>query len=223
MMVGTSTTGREQFTEPKSVNRQNSGESALKHGETSNPLGGETDDDDRPSRETLLEAVNNRRRRYALHYLQVYAEREPVDLADVSRQVAAWERGVDTDVISYEQRKNVHTSLYQFHAPKLDKIGLIEYHKRRSTVQLTEYGENLNLEIGIDHERFGVPSYVPLLSGLSIALVTGAWLNVPVLSSVPDLVWASLIAAAFALTSVLLIREASRKQVVTQHPPEAAT
>jgi hypothetical protein len=176
--------------------------------------------DDRPSREALLEAVNNRRRRYALHYLQTYGGREPVDLADVSRQVAAWERGVGVDVISYEERKNVHTSLYQFHAPKLDEIGLVEYQKRRSTVRLTEHGRNLTLVIDVNDERFGVPTYVPVLSGLSVATVAGAWLGIPVISAVPDIGWATLVASAFAFTSVLLVRQRNGEQVVTEHPPE---
>jgi hypothetical protein len=183
-------------------------------------LPGDDQPEDRPSREALLEAVNNRRRRYALHYLQTYGGREPVDLADVSRQVAAWERGVGVDVISYEERKNVHTSLYQFHAPKLDEIGLIDYQKRRSTVRLTEHGENLTLVIDVDDERFGVPSYVPVLSGLSVTTVVGAWLGVPVISAVPNIAWAALVASAFVLTSVLLVRERNGEQVVTRHPPE---
>lgn len=173
----------------------------------------------RPSRGALLEAVNNRRRRYALHYLQRYSEGEPIDLADVSRQVAAWERGVSVDAISYEERKNVHTSLYQFHAPKLEELGLITYDKRRSTVELTGFGENLELAIGVRSEIFEIPLYVPILSGLSVVLVAGAWLDLPLISAVPNLVWATLIALAFAATTVALLRTDHGEQVVTRHPP----
>lgn len=178
-------------------------------------------DSERPIREELLEAVNNRRRRYTLHYLQRYTESEAVDLSDISRQVAAWERGVSPDVISYSERKNVHTSLYQFHAPKLEDFGLVEYDKRSSTIRLTEYGRHLTLSLEIRDATPRIPWYLLVPSGISVVIVTGALLDAPVIGSVPGLAWAALITVMFVLTSAVQIRlDEADGQVVAQHPPD---
>jgi hypothetical protein len=146
---------------------------------------------------------------------------DPADLADVSRQVAAWERSTDPDTIRYDDGKNVHTSLYQFHAPKLADLGLIEYDRRQSTIELTEYGENLRLDLDATEDREWIPRLFMGLSGLSVAIVAVSALDFPLFRSVPDVAWTALVAALFVGSSALLVSsQRTTQRVVTQHPPD---
>ena len=175
---------------------------------------------DQPSRERLLEAVSNRRRRYLIHYLQRRSA-GPVDLADASRQVAAWERGTELDSISYTDRKNVHTSLYQFHAPKLAEIGLIKYDKRGSTVELTPYGENLRLQLDATPAERRLSRVVVVPVGLAIAAVFASTLDVPYLQAIPDTAWTLFVSVLFVGSILVQIwRNRQPDAIVTQHPPE---
>lgn len=179
-------------------------------------------EDTSPSRDALLEAVSNRRRRYTLHYLQQLDEEGPVDLSEISRQVAAWERGVDLEAIGYDDRKNVHTSLYQFHAPKLADLGLITYDKRSCSVELTAYGRNLRLDLFATENQHRLTRHHLVLSALSGLTVGIAVTTLPVFRTVPDVVLIAVVAPLFVLSVIRLLWEnrTDTPQIVTQHPPD---
>lgn len=82
--------------------------------------------------EAVFDLLSNRRRRYTLHCLE---QEGTVELGDLARRVAAWETGKDVDAISASERKNVYTSLQQFHLPKLDEKGIVEFDDRKGTVE----------------------------------------------------------------------------------------
>ena len=86
------------------------------------------------SNEELFEVLSNRRRRYTLHYLKQRAG-DPVEMGDLSTQVAAWETGTDPEALAYDERKRVHTSLYQHHAPKLDDAGIVDYNADAARIE----------------------------------------------------------------------------------------
>ncbi len=92
----------------------------------------------------LYDALSTRRRRFATHYLQQRPEAH-VDMDGLSTRVAAWEEGIDPDEVSYDQRKTVHTALYQHHAPTLDETGLVEYDATRGEITLTDAGQEVDL------------------------------------------------------------------------------
>ncbi len=143
----------------------------------------ETRGDDPPllTRDDLFEALDNRRRRYTIHYLQECGDDGPVDLSEISTQVAAWELDEDPGQIAYSDRKNVHTALYQFHAPKLDNLGLVDYNKRKGTVELTEHGEGLWVDISCG-EADGEHSWrvaAAVGGGGLVALALATWLALP--------------------------------------------
>jgi hypothetical protein len=141
---------------------------------------GPADDEPSLTRDDLFEALDNRRRRYTIHYLQECDGDGPADLSDVSTQVAAWELDEDPDQIGYSDRKNVHTALYQFHAPKLDTLGLVEYNKRRGTIELTDHGERLWVDISCETDDRERPRHVPVaLAGGALALALATWLALP--------------------------------------------
>jgi DNA-binding transcriptional ArsR family regulator len=92
---------------------------------------------------TVYEMLGNRRRRYVLHRLK--QEDSVVDMGDLSTRVAAWEKSIDPAEVSYDERKAVHTVLYQHHVPKLDEAGLVDYDSRSGEMALTEAGAEVDV------------------------------------------------------------------------------
>ncbi len=155
-----------------------------------------------PTRDDVFEVLSNRRRRYALHHLKQLDSTEPVDLSLVSTQVAAWELGSDPQSLSYDDRKNVHTSLYQFHAPKMDEMGLIHYDKRGGTVELTEYGREIDVYLEtVSGRQIPWSIYFFLLSLGATVLATAVWLDLAPFSLFSDVAWTEFIAISFLFSS----------------------
>lgn len=111
-------------------------------------------DDERPSLsiDEMLELLKNERRRIVLKYL-VNQEEQTV-LGDLADHVTAVENDVDVQEITSNQRKRVYVSLYQFHLPKMNDMGVIEYKQKRGTISLTEQGKKLYSQ----HEERHSPS-----------------------------------------------------------------
>lgn len=155
-----------------------------------------------PTRDDVFEALGNRRRRYTLHHLKQLDTDGPVHLSDVSTQVAAWELGSDPQSLSYDDRKNVHTSLYQFHAPKMDEMGLIHYDKRGGTVELTEYGREIDVYLEtVSKRQIPWSIYFLLLSLAATVLITAVWLDLAPFSFFTDIAWAEFVAISFLFSS----------------------
>jgi hypothetical protein len=168
----------------------------------------------------VFAVLSNRRRRYALHHLKQRPD-GAVPLGDLSRRVAAWELGVDPEDLTYEDRKSVHTSLSQFHVPKMCDAGLVEFDAEHGIVELTDAGADLDvyLETVRGHE---IPwyRYFLLLSVLSGALVVASAVGVPLLASVPGLAVAGLVVAAFLCSSLAFLYDSRyRMRVGNEGPP----
>jgi hypothetical protein len=75
----------------------------------------------------VFEALDHTRRRYLLYSL--HEADAPQPLPDVAHQIAAWERDeLDTEV-SDTSRRDVATSLFHVHIPKLVSLGIVEFDK----------------------------------------------------------------------------------------------
>ncbi|QKG91890.1 hypothetical protein HPS36_03130 [Halorubrum salinarum] len=129
-------------------------------------------DDDRVRANELLELLGNRRRRLLWRHLR--AEDAAAALSDASRQIAAWENGVDPADVDYDQRKSVYTSLRQFHCPKMADAGLVEFDDRDGTVRLTsDLPDELVIEIEPDTANVRRTALGAL--ALATGAVLGAW------------------------------------------------
>ncbi|WP_231899208.1 hypothetical protein [Halorubrum trapanicum] len=144
---------------------------------------GSTDDrdaeaDDGVCANELLELLGNRRRRLLWRHLRT--EEAEAALSDASRQIAAWENGVDPEDVDYDQRKSVYTSLRQFHCPKMADAGLVEFDGRDGTVRLTsDLPDELVIEIEPDTANVERTALGAL--ALAAGVVLGAWaLGLPV-------------------------------------------
>jgi hypothetical protein len=159
------------------------------------------------SNDELFDVLSNQRRRYTLHYLKQNGD-EPVEMGDLSTQVAAWELGIEPEALAYDERKRVHTSLYQYHAPKLDDAGIVEYDSQRGTVELTRAGADLDLYLEAVAGR-DIPwsTYLLLLSGFGASLMGAVWLDVAPLTALSDATWGLFVAVAFLVSSAVFVYE----------------
>ena len=89
------------------------------------------------SRDEVFDIPSNQRRRHALHFLK-QRNGDGAELRELSAQVAAWENGKPAEGVTSDERRRVYTSLQQFHLPKLDRNGIVEYDDRRGSVELAE-------------------------------------------------------------------------------------
>ncbi len=92
------------------------------------------------SLDEMFEILKNERRRFVLQYLQETTETELAELAD---HVTAIENDTDIESITSAQRKRVYVGLYQFHLPKMAKMGVIEFDQDRGIISLTSAGSEL--------------------------------------------------------------------------------
>jgi len=173
----------------------------------------------------VYEALSNRRRRFALHHLKQLDEEQPVDISTLSTQVAAWENGTDPEQLGYADRKNVHTSLYQFHVPKMDDLGLVNYDRSRGTVELTQYGRDVDVYLEAVYGR-EIPwaTYFLLLSVVMTGVAVAAWADAPLFDLVSDGSWTLFVAVSFLVSSAAYAYSNRSMRVGSEgSPPEVET
>jgi len=88
----------------------------------------------RPERDVMFDLLGNARRRRTLRHL---IEQPRISITDLSARIAAWENDTTVDSVSSRQRKQVYSSLYQTHVPRLDDHGLARYDADDRVVELT--------------------------------------------------------------------------------------
>lgn len=151
----------------------------------------------------VFDVLSNERRRYAYRYLDEHPG-DTVSLRELTDHVAACEYGKPPRELTSEERNRVSTALNQFHLPKMDECGFVEFDSLRKETRLTEDARDLNVYLDV------VPGpdvpwavYYVGLGGLHTALLGGVLLGAPGLSLVPSEGWlvfvvATLVASALA-------------------------
>jgi hypothetical protein len=154
---------------------------------------------DRISPGEVHDILRNARRRRTLQYLK--QRLEPVSLRDLSERIAEWE--TDETPAPRGVRQSVYNSLHQTHLPKLDGIGVIEYHKDRKVVELRERARQVDLYMDIV-TRFGVTwgVYYRTLGVVGLLGVVFCETSVPLFAQVESLVVATVFLAVFGVSAV---------------------
>ncbi|TKX48030.1 transcriptional regulator [Halorubrum sp. SD690R] len=97
--------------------------------------------------ETIFKLLANRRHRFAIHALKRTGG--PMDVADLSTRVTAWECGIDPETIDHDDRRNLHTVLTRTHLPKLDECDVVEYDDEAKLVEPTPALDDLDVYIEV--------------------------------------------------------------------------
>lgn len=171
------------------------------------------------SHDDLFDVLSNHRRRYALHSLKQHER--TANIGDLAEQVAAWENSVPRVDLSAAERKRVYTALQQFHLPKMDAAGVIEFDDARGTVSLTDAADGLDVYLDVVGED-DIPwsRYYLGLSAMALAGVGGIWLTG--FELVPELSWAALVAGVVFLSALVHTYYDRRMQLgAADTPPDA--
>jgi hypothetical protein len=88
--------------------------------------------------------LSNRRRRYLLYCLHLYAN--PLALPDIAHQVTVWERP-DSQDICLKARLKTYMSLYHDHLPKLAGADVVRYEQDEDLVELGPDADRIRLSL----------------------------------------------------------------------------
>ncbi|MGB9986735.1 DUF7344 domain-containing protein [Salarchaeum japonicum] len=117
----------------------------------------------------VFRTMSNQRRRYAFDYLR--SADSPVSLRDLSEYVASLENDVPVAELTGPERKRVYTALHQTHLPMMDSLGVVEYDRNRTTVQLTAAAREVELYVEVVPEHhFTWAEYYGLLAAFVASL-----------------------------------------------------
>ncbi|MGM0448881.1 MAG: DUF7344 domain-containing protein [Methanobacteriota archaeon] len=168
----------------------------------------------------IFELLANRRRRFAIHALKRAGG--PMDVADLSTRVTAWERGVDPETIGYDDRRNVHTVLTRTHLPKLDERGVVDYDAEAKVVKPTPTLEDLDVYIEVLRGK-EIPwsLYYLGLAALVGALMLAVAVEAPLFAALDATAVAVFAVTAFAVSAALHYYYGERARLGNlEKPPE---
>lgn len=165
--------------------------------------GGVVETDDRQnSRDEMFDLLSNHRRRYALHHLQRNDER--ADLGELSERIAAWENRKELREVTAAERKRVYTSLQQFHLPRMNESGVLEFDDRSGEVELGPAAENLDLYLEVVEGR-DVPwsQYYLALTALNLVLLATTHLGVGPVAQLPAMAFDAFVVTTFGSSALV--------------------
>jgi hypothetical protein len=154
------------------------------------------------TRDDTFEILSNHRRRFALHHLQQNGEK--AQLGDLSEHVAAWENDIDVQQVSSTERKRVYTSLQQFHLPKMDETGVVEFDDREGVVELTAAAEDVDIYLEVvDGNDVPWSQYYLGLAAVNLAVLVGALAGLYPFTLVPSAGLALFVVTTFLVSALV--------------------
>ncbi len=148
-----------------------------------------SDESDGFSRETTLEVLSNRRRRFTIHYLKQQPDNRAT-ISDLAERVASWENGKSLTELTHKERKRVRNALQQFHVQKLVEVGFVTYDREHGIVELTEAASDANFYVeSLTGTDIPWSVYYLALSALSTVCLLGLWFEVPLFTAVSPVLY----------------------------------
>lgn len=184
------------------------------------PNGSSPDVSRRISQADAFDLLSNRRRRYVIHALK-HAD-EPLDVAELSTRVTAWELDVEPEAVDYEDRRNVHSTLRRTHLPKLEETDVITVDDETDLVRETPVLEDLEVYVEVLHGK-DIPwsLYYVGLASISAALLLAVAIGIPGFAALSPLNVAVFTATAFGISSLAHYVFGRRMRLGnTEKPPE---
>ena len=175
------------------------------------------------SEDDIFDVLSNRRRRFVIHALK--REDRPLEVAELSTYVTAWEHGMDPDHVKYEDRRNVHSTLTRTHLPKLEENDVIIYDTEASVVEPTPTLNDLDIYIEVLQGR-EIPwsQYYVGLAGIAVALLIAIQTGVPGLAAFEPLAVSVFTVTAFAVSATIHYHYGERARLgADAKPPEVRT
>lgn len=156
----------------------------------------------------------NQRRRFVVYALLDCEE--GFELRELSRRVAAWENDKPDDRVTSQERRRVYNALQQFHLPKMDDAGVIDYDAARGTITPTETLGCLERYVDepISQRRPWGFYYLALGAAGTAGLAIGAAIGVA------STLLAALVPLVVTLSALLHVWDSRRQGVGAFAPPQ---
>jgi hypothetical protein len=170
------------------------------------------------SNEALYDALSQKRRRYALHYLK--QRDDAVSVQELAEQVAAWENNKTVEEITSQERKRVYIALYQSHLSTMHDKGLVEYDEDEGTVVLSASVRETDLYLEVVPED-SVPwsIYYAGLTVANAAVLLLAYAEVRPFTALPDLAWAVVVLVSFGASAFTQLYYSRQMRIGDEGPP----
>ena len=166
--------------------------------------------DDAIQLEQIFEVLSNERRRLVLQYLRQHSGDDSVDFRTLVDNVAALENDTTSEELDSSNRKCVYTALRQTHLPKLDTLGIVDFDRRRGSVELNDKAEDIFQYMNYTPERelFWSRVYlgVAIIGGVT-ALLLATWIGP--FGAIPLATLAILITSVIGILSLVQMRQSS--------------
>lgn len=181
-------------------------------------MSGKTESDEL---DDLYDALSNSRRRAVLHYLKQRDEERAVDISELSRVLVAWEQNVAREQVAYDDRHSVHTSLRQFHLPKMEDSNLVNINPQGTEVELTALADGLDIYVEpVAENKVPWSTYFVGLSVISGFFMSIASVGVGPLAALSGLRISIVVVVAFVISSLVFAYDQRRHRIgAGEHPP----
>jgi predicted transcriptional regulator len=183
-------------------------------------IGGSDADEQEISDADVFEILSNRRRRFALHAIK--RREEPIELSELSEQIAAWEMDTEPEQISYEDRRGVYVTLKTTHLPMMDEQGVIEFEQQTKTVESTELLSELDVYIEtLREDEIPWSTYYIGLAVICFSIVIAVGADAPGAAALDPLDVGVITVVAFGVSSLIHHLVDRRNRLGnTEKPPE---
>ncbi|PSQ56058.1 transcriptional regulator [Halobacteriales archaeon SW_8_68_21] len=168
----------------------------------------------------IFTVLSNRRRRYVIHALK--RTKEPLDVSELSTHVTAWELDVDPEEVTYEDRRNVYSTLQRTHLPKLEEKDIVDLDEETNLVEPTPELRNLEIYVEVLGSR-EIPwsLYYLGLTGVAAALLSAVATGTPGFAVFSALDIGVFIATTFGVSAMVHYAVGRRARLGnTEKPPE---
>lgn len=162
---------------------------------------GPDDDVPRPiTTEEAFEALSNRRRRFVIRLLA--DGQADIELRELSRRVAAWENDKPVERVTATERRRVYNALQQFHLPKLDEQGVVDFDERAGVVELTPAAEDIDIYLEVVEGR-DIPwsQFYLGLAAVDLGLLVAASVGTFPLTLISGIGWGIFVATTFLVSA----------------------
>jgi len=158
------------------------------------------------SEEEIFDVLSNRRRRFVIHALKHAKEQgeRGLGVSELSTRVAAWELDIEPEEVTYDDRRNVHSTLRRTHLPNLESNHIITIDEETDLVRPTPALEELEIYVEVLRGK-EIPwslYYVGLAAAVSSVLLA-TYAGVPGFASLSALNVGVFAVTAFGVSSVV--------------------
>ena len=157
---------------------------------------------DELSEDDIYGVLSNRRRRFVIHALK--RKQGPVDISELSINIAAWESGKEPNELEYEDHRSVYSTLKRTHLPNLEENNIITIDKEENVVHPTPQLEDLDVYVeAVSNKEIPWSLYYVGLAGVAASLLLAVTVEAPIVGALEPVGVGIFTATAFGMSAIV--------------------